>query len=49
VLDNMAKTRAIARQEDPQDLVGACVFLASPDSDFVTGQTLVVDGGQVKH
>ncbi|HWE75794.1 MAG TPA: glucose 1-dehydrogenase [Stellaceae bacterium] len=49
VLDNMAKTRAIARQEDPQDLVGACVFLASADSDFVTGQTLVVDGGQVKH
>jgi len=49
VLDNMAKTRAIARQEEPQDLVGACVFLASPDSDFVTGQTLVVDGGQVRH
>jgi NAD(P)-dependent dehydrogenase (short-subunit alcohol dehydrogenase family) len=49
VLDNMAKTRAIARQEEPQDLVGACIFLASPDSDFVTGQTLVVDGGQVRH
>jgi NAD(P)-dependent dehydrogenase (short-subunit alcohol dehydrogenase family) len=49
VLDAMAKTRAIARQEEPQDLVGACVFLASPDSDFVTGQTLVVDGGQVRH
>jgi NAD(P)-dependent dehydrogenase (short-subunit alcohol dehydrogenase family) len=49
VLDAMAKTRAIARQEEPQDLVGACIFLASPDSDFVTGQTLVVDGGQVKH
>ena len=49
VLDAMAKTRAIARQEEPQDLVGACIFLASPDSDFVTGQTLVVDGGQVRH
>jgi NAD(P)-dependent dehydrogenase (short-subunit alcohol dehydrogenase family) len=49
VLDNMAQTRAIKRQEDPQDLVGACVFLASPDSDFVTGQCLVVDGGQVLH
>ncbi|HEY1505318.1 MAG TPA: glucose 1-dehydrogenase [Stellaceae bacterium] len=48
-LDNMAKTRAIARQEEPRDLVGACIFLASPDSDFVTGQTLVVDGGQVRH
>ncbi len=49
VLDNMAQTRAIKRQEDPQDLVGACVFLAAPDSDFVTGQCLVVDGGQVLH
>ena len=49
VLETMAKTRAIAREEDPQDLVGACVFLASPESDFVTGQTLVVDGGQVLH
>jgi NAD(P)-dependent dehydrogenase (short-subunit alcohol dehydrogenase family) len=49
VLENMAKTRAIARQEDPQDLVGACVFFASPESDFITGQTLVVDGGQVLH
>ena len=49
VLDKMATTRAIARQEEPQDLVGACVFLASADSDFVTGQTLVVDGGQVLH
>jgi NAD(P)-dependent dehydrogenase (short-subunit alcohol dehydrogenase family) len=48
-LETMAKTRAIARQEDPQDLVGACVFFASPDSDFITGQTLVVDGGQVLH
>jgi NAD(P)-dependent dehydrogenase (short-subunit alcohol dehydrogenase family) len=49
VLDAMAKTRAIARQEDPQDLVGACLFFASPDSDFITGQTLVVDGGGVMH
>jgi NAD(P)-dependent dehydrogenase (short-subunit alcohol dehydrogenase family) len=49
VLDAMAKTRAIARQEDPQDLVGACLFFASPESDFITGQTLVVDGGGVMH
>ncbi len=38
-------TRAIKRDETPDDLVGACVFLASSDSDFITGQTLVVDGG----
>ena len=29
----------------PEDLIGACVFLASSASDFVTGQTLFVDGG----
>ena len=38
-------TRALKRDETPEDLVGACVFLASSDSDFITGQTLVVDGG----
>jgi 3-oxoacyl-[acyl-carrier protein] reductase len=37
--------RAIKRIGYPQDLVGAAVFLVSSDSDFVTGQTLVVDGG----
>ena len=38
-------TRALKRDETPEDLVGACIFLASAESDFVTGQTLVVDGG----
>ena len=38
-------TRALKREETPEDLVGACVYLASADSDFVTGQTIVVDGG----
>ncbi len=38
-------TRALKRDETPEDLVGACLYLASADSDFVTGQTLVVDGG----
>jgi NAD(P)-dependent dehydrogenase (short-subunit alcohol dehydrogenase family) len=48
-LVTMAKSRAISREEAPEDLVGACVFLASADSDFISGQTLVVDGGQVMH
>ena len=39
------QARAIKRTEMPQDLVGTVVFLCSPDSDFMTGQTLVVDGG----
>ena len=39
--------RALKRAETPEDLVGTCIFLASPDSDFMTGQTIVVDGGNV--
>jgi len=39
------RSRAIQREERPEDLVGAVSFLASDDSAFVTGQTLVVDGG----
>jgi NAD(P)-dependent dehydrogenase (short-subunit alcohol dehydrogenase family) len=38
-------TRAIQRDEKPEDLVGAVSFLASEDAAFITGQTLVVDGG----
>lgn len=37
--------RAIPREERPEDLTGATLFFASPDADFITGQTLVVDGG----
>ena len=42
-------SRSIKRTQVPDDLVGAMLFLASPDSDFVTGQTIVVDGGEVMH
>ena len=41
--------RAIQRLEVPEDLVGTAIFLASPDSDFITGQTIVVDGGHIMH
>ena len=41
--------RAIKRDELPADLIGAMLFLCSSDSDFVTGQTLVVDGGSAMH
>jgi 3-oxoacyl-[acyl-carrier protein] reductase len=40
---------AIKRIGYPQDLLGCVKFLASSDSDFVTGQTIVVDGGAVMH
>jgi NAD(P)-dependent dehydrogenase (short-subunit alcohol dehydrogenase family) len=41
----IASTRSIAREEVPEDLIGTLLYLASADSDFVTGQTIVVDGG----
>jgi NAD(P)-dependent dehydrogenase (short-subunit alcohol dehydrogenase family) len=39
--------RTLKREAVPHDIVGAMLFLASHDSDFMTGQTLVVDGGSV--
>jgi NAD(P)-dependent dehydrogenase (short-subunit alcohol dehydrogenase family) len=41
--------RCIQALQTPGDLVGTVAFLASHDSDFVTGQTIVVDGGFVMH
>jgi NAD(P)-dependent dehydrogenase (short-subunit alcohol dehydrogenase family) len=41
------KERSIKRLQTPEDLLGTLVFLASPDSDFMTGQTIVVDGGSI--
>lgn len=43
------QARAIKRTEMPKDVLGAAIFLCSGDSDFVTGQTLVVDGGAQMH
>jgi NAD(P)-dependent dehydrogenase (short-subunit alcohol dehydrogenase family) len=45
--DRAIASRALQRDEQPQDLIGALIFLASADSDFVTGQTIAVDGGNV--
>src|ERR1041384_8539245 len=43
------KARCITRLQTPEDLMGTLVFLASSDSDFMTGQAIVVDGGSVFH
>jgi NAD(P)-dependent dehydrogenase (short-subunit alcohol dehydrogenase family) len=41
----MPQTRCLGREMTPDDLIGAVLWLVSPASGFVTGQTLVVDGG----
>ena len=41
--------RTIQRDQEPEDVVGAVVYLAGPASAFVTGQTIVIDGGQFFH
>jgi len=48
-LDNNMATRCIPRWQTPDDLIGAAIFLAGSESDFVTGQLLCVDGGSVAH
>jgi len=45
----IADQTSLKRNQQPEDLVGACVFLASDDSGFVTGQLLNVDGGWAMH
>jgi NAD(P)-dependent dehydrogenase (short-subunit alcohol dehydrogenase family) len=40
-------SRSLKREETPQDLEGALLFLASEDSAFMTGQTVIVDGGSI--
>ena len=41
--------RTIQRDQMPEDVVGAVVFLCTPAADFITGQTMVIDGGQFFH
>jgi NAD(P)-dependent dehydrogenase (short-subunit alcohol dehydrogenase family) len=43
------RMRMLKRAEVPEDLVGTVIFLASDDSRFITGQTIVVDGGGSVH
>lgn len=45
LFDATLAVQCIKRREEPEDLVGAAVFLASDGSDMITGQLLIVDGG----
>jgi NAD(P)-dependent dehydrogenase (short-subunit alcohol dehydrogenase family) len=47
--DVSVSARTIQRDQEPEDVVGAVVYLAGPASSFVTGQTIVIDGGQYFH
>ena len=47
VRESTPPSRAIKRVMVPEDMVGAVLFLATEDSDFLTGQTINVDGGKI--
>ena len=47
--DVSISARTIQRDQAPEDVVGAVVYLSGPGSTFVTGQTIVIDGGQYFH
>ncbi len=47
--ERMAADTALRRVQVPEDLVGTVVFLAGKASDFITGQTINVDGGLAFH
>ncbi|MGE4429726.1 MAG: SDR family NAD(P)-dependent oxidoreductase [Sphingobium sp.] len=45
LVDAYAQGVALGRAAQPEDIAGAALFLASPDSDYITGQLITVDGG----
>jgi len=47
--DQVLNNQCIKRPQEANDLVGTCVFMASDDSDFISGQTIEVDGGLCMH
>lgn len=49
MVDPIIQMQAIKRRQEPDDLVGALLFFVSDEGAFVTGQTIAVDGGLVRH
>ena len=45
----MLDQQAVKRRGVPADVAGAVLFFCAPDSSFITGQLLCVDGGWVMH
>jgi NAD(P)-dependent dehydrogenase (short-subunit alcohol dehydrogenase family) len=46
---NSLRIRLLKKRLYPEDLVGTIIYLSSPDSDMMTGQVLLVDGGTAFH
>lgn len=44
-----AKDITLKRLSEPEDVAAAVSFLAGPDSNYITGQTIIVDGGMQFH
>jgi meso-butanediol dehydrogenase/(S,S)-butanediol dehydrogenase/diacetyl reductase len=49
LLDEFSEGIPVGRTSTPEDIAGLCVFLASADSDYITGQAINVDGGMLVH
>jgi NAD(P)-dependent dehydrogenase (short-subunit alcohol dehydrogenase family) len=47
--DVSVSARTLKRDQQPEDVAGAVVFLCGPSATFITGQTMVIDGGQYFH
>lgn len=47
IVENISKKTILGRIGRPEDIANVALFLASPDSDFITGQVIVVDGGRI--
>jgi 3-oxoacyl-[acyl-carrier protein] reductase len=48
-LDGLVAAQSVKRPATPNDLVGYVAFILSPQAAFITGQTLVIDGGLIMH
>ena len=48
-MENFAAGILLGRVATPDDITGLTLFLASPDSDYITGQVMTVDGGMLLH
>jgi meso-butanediol dehydrogenase/(S,S)-butanediol dehydrogenase/diacetyl reductase len=49
LLEESSQGIPVGRTSTPEDIAGLCVFLASEDADYITGQSINVDGGLVVH